>query len=195
MRKAEISRNTKETNVFVALDLDGDGKGEIATGVGFFDHMMQLFLAHSRYGITLKANGDTQVDFHHTAEDAGIALGAAFAKALGDKGGITRYADTVLPMDETLMLCAVDISGRAHLNYDVVTYTEKVGDFDCELVKEFLLAFVRNAGITLHFKMLAGENSHHILEAVFKSLARTLRKATDIDERLKGAVPSSKGAL
>ena len=135
------------------------------------------------------------MDFHHSVEDAGIALGQALKKALGNKGGIARYADIVLPMDETLMMCAVDLSGRAYLNYDVLTYTEKVGDFDCQLVKEFLLAFARNAEITLHFKMLAGENSHHILEAVFKALARVLRKATDIDERLQGAIPSSKGAL
>lgn len=195
MRRAEVTRNTAETQVSVTLDLDGEGKGGISTGIGFFDHMMQLFLSHSRYDLTLEVKGDTQVDFHHSVEDAGIALGKAFAKALGDKGGITRYADMILPMDETLMMCAVDISGRAYLGYEVVTYTDKVGQFDCELVKEFLLAFVRNAEITLHFKMLAGENSHHILEAVFKALARVLRKATDIDERLKGAIPSSKGAL
>ena len=195
MRKAEINRKTAETSVKVSLNLDGEGRGEISTGVGFFDHMMQLFLSHSRYDLSLQVKGDTHVDFHHSVEDAGIALGQAFKQALGDKGGIYRYADIVLPMDETLMLCAADISGRAYLNYDVVTYTDKVGGFDCELVKEFLLAFVRNAEITLHFKMFAGENSHHILEAVFKALARTLRKATDIDVRLKGAIPSSKGAL
>lgn len=195
MRSAEIKRTTAETKVSVALDLDGTGKGEISTKIGFFDHMMQLFTAHSRYDLRLEVEGDTCVDFHHSVEDAGIALGQALKKALGNKGGIARYADIVLPMDETLMMCAVDLSGRAYLNYDVLTYTEKVGDFDCQLVKEFLLAFVRNAEITLHFKMLAGENSHHILEAVFKALARVLRKATDIDERLQGAIPSSKGAL
>ena len=195
MRKAKIERKTAETSVSAALDLDGKGAGEIFTGIGFFDHMMQLFLNHSRYDLILKVNGDTQVDFHHSVEDAGIVLGKAFKQALGDKGGIARYADIFLPMDETLMLCAVDISGRAYLNYDVVTYTDKVGDFDCQLAKEFLLAFVRAAEITVHFKMFAGENSHHILEAVFKAFARALRKATDIDKRLNGAVPSSKGAL
>lgn len=195
MRKAEISRKTAETDVKVTLDLDGSGKGSVSTDIGFFDHMLQLFLTHSRYDLVVECAGDTQVDFHHSVEDVGIALGEAFARALGNKAGICRYADVVLPMDEVLMLCAADISGRAHLNYDVMTFTDKAGDFDCRLVKEFLLAFVRKAEITLHFKMFAGEDSHHILEAVFKALARTLRKATDTDERLQGRIPSSKGAL
>ena len=195
MRTARISRETRETKIDLKLNLDGDGTPSVDTGVGFFNHMLELFSVHSGADLFVRCEGDVEVDFHHSVEDAGIALGKAFAKALGDKGGITRYADMILPMDETLMMCAVDISGRAYLGYEVVTYTDKVGQFDCELVKEFLLAFVRNAEITLHFKRLAGENSHHILEAVFKALARVLRKATDIDERLKGAIPSSKGAL
>ena len=195
MRCAEIKRQTAETDIALTLNLDGKGKSHIDTGVGFLDHMLTLFSKHSRFDLDVKCLGDVQVDFHHTAEDIGIALGQAFRNALGDKKGITRYADTTLPMDETLILSAVDISGRAYLAYDAECPTAKVGDFDTELSEEFFSAFVREAGITLHIRKLDGRNSHHIIEGVFKSVARTLRKATEIDPKLEGEIPSTKGVI
>ena len=194
MREFELSRKTKETDIDLSLCLDG-GQCIIDTGCGFLDHMLTLFAKHGRFGLNISCEGDKNVDYHHTTEDIGICFGTAFANALGDKAGIIRYGDIILPMDEALILCAVDISGRAYLNYEVYPPTEKVGDFDTELVKEFLLGFVRTAGITLHLQQLAGENSHHILECVFKALGRTLKKACAIDPLLNGEVPSTKGVL
>ncbi len=195
MRQAKVERKTRETDICVLLNLDGCGMSEIDTGVGFLDHMLTLLASHARFDLTVKCSGDTVVDDHHSVEDIGIALGKAFAEALGDKKGITRYGDSVLPMDETLILTAVDISGRDYLNYDINIPAAKVGTFDTELGKEFFLAFVRNSGITLHIKQLYGENSHHILEGTFKSFAHTLRKAVTIDEKYKDEIPSTKGAL
>lgn len=195
MRTAEINRKTKETDISLWLDLDGNGENTIDTGCGFFNHMMELFSSHGNFDIRLKCVGDVQVDYHHTVEDCGIALGQAFALALGDKGGINRYGDIILPMDEVLMLCAVDISGRAYLGYDVEPENAKVGDFDTELVQEFLLAFVREAKVSLHFVEFYGVNTHHILEAVFKAFARTMRKAAAVDASLNGKIPSSKGTI
>lgn len=195
MRTSAIQRLTAETEIEIALDLDGKGISDIDTGVGFLDHMLTLFSKHSRFDLKVKCKGDIQVDFHHTAEDIGIALGKALLEALGDKKGITRYADTTLPMDETLILSAVDISGRSYLNYDAECPTAKVGDFDTELSEEFWQGFVRESKITLHIKKLEGKNSHHIIEGIFKSAARTLRKATRIDPELEGEVPSTKGVL
>lgn len=194
MREFEINRKTMETDIELSLCLDG-GQCIIDTGCGFLDHMLTLFAKHGHFGLNISCEGDKHVDYHHTTEDIGICLGMALAKALGDKAGIIRYGDIILPMDEALILCAVDISGRAYLNYEVYPPTEKVGDFDTELVKEFLLGFVRTAGITLHLQQLAGENSHHILECVFKALGRTLKKACAIDPQLKGEIPSTKGVL
>ena len=195
MRNSEIKRKTAETDISLSLELDGTGKSSISTGCGFLDHMLTLFAKHGRFDINISCKGDTYVDYHHTAEDIGICLGEAFGIAVGDMKGITRYADTILPMDEALILSAVDISGRSYLAYDCDTPTEKVGDFDTELAKEFWLAFVRKANITLHIKKLAGENSHHILEGAFKSVARTLRSAVKIDSQFKDDVPSTKGVL
>ncbi len=195
MRRSKIDRNTAETQISLSIDLDGKGRGKIDTGCGFLDHMLTLFAKHSRFDLEVVCKGDTYVDYHHTAEDIGIALGKAFALALGDKKGIVRYADTTLPMDETLILSALDISGRAYLAYDVEIFTAKVGDFDTELSEEFWMAFVREAGVTLHIRKMAGTNSHHIIEGTFKSVARTLRKATRIDPELDGEVPSTKGVL
>lgn len=195
MRNATIERTTKETSVSLALTLEGSGKNEIASGCGFLDHMLTLFAVHGRFDIALSCKGDTDVDDHHTVEDIGIALGEAFKAALGDKRGITRYGSIILPMDEALILAAVDISGRGMLVYDMPIPTEKVGSFDTELVKEFLIAFARKAEITLHVKELAGENSHHIIEGCFKALARALRTAVKIDAETANEVPSSKGVL
>lgn len=195
MRKAEINRKTAETDIVLSLDLDGKGISGIDTGCGFLDHMLTLFAKHGGFDLTVSCKGDTYVDDHHTVEDIGIALGTAFREALGDKKGITRYADTTLPMDEALILTAVDISGRCFLGYEVSVPAEKVGTFDTELVKEFWLGFIRNAGVTLHIRQLAGENSHHILEGIFKSAARTLRKAVETDPRFADSVPSTKGVL
>ena len=194
MRKYELNRKTMETEIALSLDLEG-GEINVDSGCGFLDHMLNLFAHHGRFGLKLKCLGDTNVDYHHTTEDIGISLGTAFFNALGDKSGIIRYGDIVLPMDEALILCAVDISGRAFLSYEVNPLTEKVGDFDTELIKEFLYGFVRTSGITLHLRQLAGENSHHIIEGVFKALGRTLMQACAIDPLLNGALPSTKGVL
>ena len=195
MRSYELKRKTAETGIELSLCLDGTGKISIDTGIGFMDHMLTLFAKHGGFDLTLRCVGDTNVDFHHSVEDIGIALGTAFSEALGDKKGICRYGSVILPMDEALILCAVDISGRDLLNYRVDVPTEKVGDFDTELVKEFFLGFVRNSKITLHILELEGENSHHILECTFKAVTRTLRKAVAIDENFKDEIPSTKGVL
>lgn len=195
MRTAQINRTTFETDIKLSLLLDGNGKSEINTGCGFLDHMLTLFSKHSGFDLNVLCKGDTNVDYHHTVEDIGIALGQAFCEALGDKKGIMRYADTCLPMDEALILSAVDISGRAYLGYQLEIPTQKVGDFDTELCEEFFLGFVRNSNITLHLRQLAGTNSHHIIEGAFKSVARSLRKAAEIDEKYKDEIPSTKGVL
>lgn len=195
MRHAEIIRTTGETDINLKLLLDGSGRSVINSGVGFLDHMLTLFAKHGRFDLEVKCSGDTQVDFHHTVEDIGIALGQAFAKALGDKRGIKRYADTVLPMDEALILTAVDVSGRGLCCYDAATPSQKVGDFDTELSSEFWFAFAREAGVTLHIRKLAGANSHHIIEGVFKSAARSLRAAVTIDKEFADEIPSTKGLL
>lgn len=195
MRTAKLRRTTGETDVAVVLDLDGTGKSEISTGCGFLDHMLTLFARHGRFDLTVQAKGDTWVDDHHTVEDVGITLGDAFAQALGEKRGVTRYGSTILPMDEALILTAVDLSGRGLLCYDLAIPTEKVGTFDTQLVGEFFAAFARRADLTLHVKQLAGTNSHHIIEGAFKSLARSLRTAVAIDPAAAGEVPSTKGVL
>ena len=195
MRKAELKRKTGETNISLSLNLDGSGKGDINTGCGFLDHMLTLFKKHGLFDLNVKAKGDTNVDYHHTVEDVGICLGLAFKQALGDKAGIVRYGDTTLPMDEALILTAVDLSGRGFFVQDINISANKVGDFDTELVQEFLIAFSYNAGATLHVRQLSGSNAHHIIEGIFKSLARTLKKAVAIDPALKGEIPSSKGVL
>jgi len=195
MRTAEIIRTTKETDISLTLNLDGAGISEIDSGCGFLDHMLTLFSRHARFDLTLTCKGDVEVDYHHTAEDIGIALGDAFSKALGDKKGIVRYGNFLLPMDETLVLSAVDISGRSHLEYSAPVRAKKVGDFDTELVEEFFEAFVRNAKITLHIMKLNGKNSHHILEAVYKSVAKSLKQAVAIDEDYRNEIPSTKGVL
>lgn len=195
MRTAEINRKTAETDIVLSLNLDGTGKSEIDTGCGFLNHMLTLFAKHGRFDLSVKCVGDTEVDDHHTAEDIGICLGDAFAKALGDMRGIVRYGNMILPMDEALILSAVDISGRGKLVADLKIPTEKVGTFDTELVFEFFEAFTRRANITLHIRQLAGENSHHIIEGAFKSVARSLRAAVKIDLEAAGEIPSTKGVL
>lgn len=195
MRTAELKRKTNETDISLRLNLDGTGESRIDSGVGFLDHMLTLFARHGRFDLELTCNGDTFVDDHHTVEDIGIALGTAFAQALGDKRGICRYGSSILPMDETLILTAVDISGRSYLNYDLHIPTQKVGTFDTELTEEFFLGFVRNANLTLHLKQLEGKNSHHIIEGTFKSVARTLRQAVAIEEAYRDEIPSTKGVL
>lgn len=195
MRYSEINRKTGETDISLKLDLDGSGKSVIDTGCGFLDHMLTLFSAHGKFDLQVKCVGDTYVDDHHTVEDIGIALGDAFAAALGDKKGIVRYGSMILPMDETLILCAVDISGRGCLRYGLEIPTEKIGTFDTELVKEFLLGFVRKSSMALHVKQLDGENSHHIVEGMFKALGRALKQAVSIDEKYKDDIPSTKGVL
>ena len=195
MRTAEIYRRTAETEIVLKRDLDGSGKSEIDSGVGFLDHMLTLFARHGRFDLTLSCAGDTQVDDHHSVEDIGICLGRAVKEALGDKRGIVRYGDTTLPMDEALILTAVDVSGRAFLCFDLPIPTEKVGSFDTELVEEFFTAFCANAGITLHIRELAGRNSHHIIEGCFKSFARSLRKAVAVDPACADELPSTKGVL
>ena len=195
MRSATVNRSTTETQINLTLVLDGTGKTEIQTGVGFLDHMLTLFAKHGRFDLTLSCNGDVQVDDHHSAEDIGICLGEAFAQALGDKRGITRYGSMILPMDEALILSSVDLSGRSYLGYKLDIPTEKVGTFDTELVKEYWLAFVRSAACTLHIRQLAGENAHHIIEGAFKSVARALRAAVAFDPDAKNEIPSTKGVL
>ncbi|MCQ2451119.1 MAG: imidazoleglycerol-phosphate dehydratase HisB [Clostridia bacterium] len=195
MRTAEIIRTTGETDIKVTLNLDGIGKSEIDSGCGFLDHMLTLFSKHSKFDLTVICKGDTNVDYHHSVEDIGIALGQAFNKALGDKKGIERYADTFLPMDETLILSATDISGRGAFRYNVNIPSNRVGDFDTELCEEFFISFVRKAEIALHIKQFDGTNSHHIIECIFKSVARTLRKAVNIDEKFSEEIPSTKGVL
>ena len=195
MRSASVSRRTAETDVAVSIALDGAGKAEIATGVGFLDHMLELFARHSLFDLTVKVTGDLHVDQHHTTEDAGIALGQAILEALGDKKGITRYSDIHLPMDETLTRVAVDISGRPFLVFRTAFPTEKIGAFDTELVREFFQAFAIHAGLTLHVETLYGQNSHHIAESCFKGLARALRQAVAVDPREEGRIPSTKGTL
>ena len=195
MRRKKIVRDTKETNISLALEIDGTGAYEIKTGCGFFDHMMELFARHGRFDIAIDCEGDTHVDCHHTVEDIGIVLGSAFRESLGDKRGIFRYGSVLLPMDEALILCAVDISGRMSVNFDVNIPAEKIGTFDTELVKEFIIALAREMGLTVHIKMLAGENTHHIIEAVFKGLARALRQACAIEEEFADEIPSTKGVL
>ena len=195
MRTAEINRNTSETQIALKLDLDGTGKSEISTGCGFLDHMLVLFAKHGRFDLMVRCKGDTWVDDHHTVEDVGIALGEAFRIALGDKKGITRYGSQILPMDEALILTAVDLSGRSFLGYELQIPTQKVGTFDTELVEEFWLGFVRNAQCNLHIRQLAGTNSHHIIEGAFKSAGRSLRAAVSIEAAFADEIPSTKGVL
>ena len=195
MRQAEIIRKTGETDIRVFLDLDGAGECRIDSGVGFLDHMLELFARHGRFGLEVSCKGDTRVDDHHSVEDIGIALGQAFDKALGDRRGIARYGQMILPMDESLLLSAVDLSGRGYLAYDLRIPTEKVGTFDTELTEEFFRALAMNARCTLHIRQLAGSNSHHIIEAAFKSAARSLRAAVKTDPECAGEIPSTKGVL
>ena len=195
MRRAEIKRKTAETIIFVILELDGSGSSKINTGCGFLDHMLTLFAKHARFNLEVTCDGDVQVDYHHTVEDIGICLGMAFARAIDQKRGIRRYGDTLLPMDEALILSALDISGRGESYYELCIPTEKVGDFDTELCEEFWRAFARDAGITLHLRQLAGKNSHHIIEGAFKSVARSLRTAVSIDTAFADDIPSTKGSL
>lgn len=195
MRNADIKRKTAETDICVSLNLDGTGKSKIDTGCGFLDHMLTLFAKHGRFDLSVTCKGDTYVDDHHTVEDVGIALGSAFSEALGEKRGIARYGDTALPMDEALILTAVDFSGRACLGYDLRIPSQKVGTFDTELVKEFWLAFVRKAECALHIRMLAGENSHHIIEGAFKSVARSIAEAVAVVPGTENEIPSTKGVL
>ena len=195
MRTYTIKRTTNETDISMEINLDGQGNSEIATGCGFLSHMLTLFAAHSGFDLSLTCKGDTEVDYHHTVEDIGICLGKAISEALGDKKGICRYGDVMLPMDEALILCAVDISGRACLSFGIPFQTEKIGDFDTELVREFFEAFVRTSGVTLHLRKISGENSHHIAEGAFKAFARALRKAVAADPTFSDRVPSTKGVL
>lgn len=195
MRTADINRKTAETDIVLRLNLDGKGNCEIDTGCGFLNHMLTLFAKHGRFDLILTCKGDTDVDDHHTAEDIGIALGEAFAKALGDKKGIVRYGNIILPMDEALILAATDLSGRDYLGYGLEIPAQKVGTFDTELVEEFFLGFVRNAKCNLHIKQLSGTNSHHIIEGAFKAVARVLKQAVSIDENFKDEIPSTKGVL
>ncbi|MBQ8739300.1 MAG: imidazoleglycerol-phosphate dehydratase HisB [Clostridia bacterium] len=195
MRVSEIKRKTNETNIALSLNLDGKGEAKIDTGCGFLDHMLTLFARHARYDLSVKCEGDTYVDYHHTTEDVAICLGKAIYEALGDKKGICRYGDITLPMDEALILCALDISGRDYLGYKMSIPAYKVGDFDTELCEEFFRALVREAKITLHLRQIEGANSHHIIEGAFKAFARALSKATAIDERFANEIPSTKGVI
>ena len=195
MRCIDIKRKTAETDIELSLNLDGTGKSEINSGCGFLDHCLTLFAKHGSFDLNVKCVGDTFVDDHHTCEDIAICLGDAFSQALGEMRGIKRYGDIILPMDEALILAAVDISGRAHLSYDMSIPAQKVGTFDTELVEEFYLGFIRKANITLHIKKLSGTNSHHIIEGSFKAVARTLKEAVEIDEKKKDEIPSTKGVL
>lgn len=195
MRKAEIKRKTKETDITASINLDGSGKSKIDTGCGFLDHMLELFASHANIDLNVKCKGDVKVDYHHSVEDVAIVMGKLFTDALGDKKGIVRYGYMILPMDEALILSSLDLSGRAFLKYDVKIRAKKVGDFDTELAEEFFAAFVRNAKCTLHIKQLEGKNTHHILEGIFKSVARSVKTAISIDPAQKGKVPSTKGSL
>ncbi len=195
MRTATIQRTTAETDISLALNLDGIGKGELNTGIGFLDHMLSLFARHGRFDLVISCKGDTGVDDHHSAEDIGIALGEALKAALGDKRGIRRYGSLLLPMDEALVLCALDLSGRATLRYRASIPSQKIGTFDTELIQEFFLALSRTAGITLHIQQLDGENSHHIAEAMFKAFGRALKEAVSIDPDAADEIPSTKGVL
>ncbi|MBR2040052.1 MAG: imidazoleglycerol-phosphate dehydratase HisB [Clostridia bacterium] len=195
MRTSEINRKTNETDIKLKLNIDGEGKNSIDTGCGFLDHMLTLFSRHARFDLEVKCVGDTYVDYHHTVEDIGIVLGKALAECLGEMRGIKRYGSFILPMDESLILTAVDISGRSYLGFRLDIPTQRVGDFDTELVREFFEAFVRNSNITLHINQLEGYNSHHIIEGAFKSVARSLKEAVSIDERFKNEIPSTKGVL
>ncbi len=195
MRQVSINRKTKETDISLTLNLDGKGEGKINTGCGFFDHMLDLFSRHARFDLSLTCVGDTNVDYHHTVEDIGIVLGQAVKKALGDMKGIVRYGSTILPMDESLIITAIDISGRSFLKFDLPVRASKIGDFPVELVEEFFLAFVRHAGLTLHVVKMAGTNAHHIVEGTFKSFARSLKTAVSIDKDFADQIPSTKGVL
>ena len=195
MRLGEISRSTKETSVTLSLDLDGTGSSDIATGCGFLDHMLTLFAGHGRFDLAVKCKGDYHVDFHHTVEDVGICLGLGFAKALGEKRGITRYGSMILPMDEALILTAVDFSGRVYLGWEMDIPAQKVGNFDTELAQEFWLGFVRNALCSLHFRQFAGTNAHHIIEGAFKSAARSIAQAVRINPEYASEIPSTKGTI
>ncbi len=195
MRTSEIKRKTAETDISLSLCLDGSGKSEIDSGCGFLDHMLTLFAKHGKFDLSVICKGDTEVDDHHTVEDIGIVLGQAFSESLGDKRGICRYGNMILPMDEALILSAVDISGRSYLGYDLSIPTQKVGNFDTELIEEFWMAFVRSAALTLHIKRFDGTNSHHIIEGAFKSVARSLRTAVSLDKDFADEIPSTKGVL
>ena len=195
MRTATIKRDTRETQIELSLNLDGTGKAAIASGCGFLDHMLELFARHGDIDLSVKCNGDTHVDYHHSVEDIGICLGKAFTEALGDKRGITRYGQFLLPMDETLVLCACDLSGRDYLGWGVELPSMTVGDFDTELAEEFWLAFVRNCPASIHIRQMAGKNTHHILEAIFKGMGRTLKMAVAMDEKHLNEIPSTKGTL
>ena len=195
MRTAEIIRNTAETKIQLKLELDGTGASEIRTGCGFLDHMLTLFAKHGRFDLMINCDGDTWVDDHHTVEDVGIALGQAFSEALGEKRGINRYGSQILPMDESLVLCAVDLSGRAYLGYELPIPSQKIGTFDSELVEEFWLGFIRNAQATLHIRLITGSNSHHIAEGAFKAAGRALRAAVAVDDAFSNEIPSTKGVL
>lgn len=195
MRESKLQRKTGETDISLCLNLDGTGSSEISTGVGFLDHMLTLFSKHGQFDLQITCKGDTWVDDHHSVEDIGITLGAAFRQALGDKAGISRYGSCILPMDEALILTAVDLSGRSVLRYGLQIPTQKVGTFDTELVEEFFIAFSRTAGANIHIQQLDGTNAHHIIEGTFKSIARALRDAVEKDPRLKGQLLSTKGAL
>ncbi len=195
MRTSEITRKTAETDITLTLNLDGSGKSDIHSGCGFLDHMLTLFAAHGRFDLTVSCKGDTWVDDHHTVEDVGICLGMAFARGLGEKRGINRYGNMILPMDEALILSAVDISGRSYLGYQMELPTQKIGSFDTELLEEFFLGFVRQCPMSLHIRKLAGSNSHHIAEGAFKSVARSLRAAVAVDAADPNAIPSTKGVL
>ena len=195
MRSADIRRDTRETQIELSLCLDGSGKAEINSGCGFLDHMLELFARHGDFDLTVKCAGDTQVDYHHSVEDIGICLGKAFTEALGDKRGITRYGQFLLPMDETLVLIGIDLSGRDYLGWGVELPSMTVGDFDTELAEEFWLAFVRNCPASIHIRQMAGRNTHHILEAIFKGMGRALKMAVAMDEKHLNDIPSTKGTL
>lgn len=195
MRSAVLERKTSETQIKLSLDIDGSGISKISSGIGFLDHMLTLFAKHSGFDLELSCAGDTYVDDHHSCEDTGIVLGSALREALGDKRGISRYGDTILPMDEALILCACDVSGRSCLVFDAGFPTEKIGSFDTELIQEFFEAFTRSSGITLHIRKLSGANSHHIAEGIFKAFARCMAKACSIDEKRRDEIPSTKGVI